>query len=389
MTRRGLLILLGSSALPALSGCAGLPAVGPSASDVVSQSVSASVPQYELVAVTADVAAILNRRPQDSFLSTFGDYRPSLEPRIGVGDTLSITIWEAAAGGLFSAPLMTDRFSTGSKSATIPEQVVARDGAISVPYAGRIRVAGQTIYNVQRLVERALDGQAIQPQALVSVVRPVSNSATVVGEVSTGARVPLSTRGDRLMDVVASAGGTRAPVNEIFIQVMRGSRAARVSMTRVMQDPRENIYVRPDDVITLVREPQRFVAYGATGRNAEVAFESETMSLAEGLAKAGGLLDHRSDPAGIFVIRYETAEIARKLAPNSPLISGQQRVPIVYRLDMTNTASLFVAQRFPLFAKDVLYVSNAPGADLQKVFQIVSALTAPAATGASVYAVTR
>jgi len=238
-------------------------------------------------------------------------------------------------------------------------------------------------------VERALEGKAIQPQALVSVVRPVSNSATVVGEVSTGARVPLSTRGDRLMDVVASAGGTRAPVNEIFIQVMRGPRAARVSMTRVMQDPRENIYVRPDDVITLVREPQRFVAYGATGRNAEVAFETETMSLAEGLAKAGGLLDHRSDPAGVFVVRYETAEIARRLAPNSPLISGHQRVPIVYRLDMTNTASLFVAQRFPLFAKDVLYVSNAPGADLQKVFQILSTLTAPAATGAGVYAVTR
>src|SRR5690606_27875143 len=115
--------------------------------------------------------------------------------------------------------------------------------------------------------------------------------------------------GDRLLDVIATAGGIRAPVNETFVQLSRGGRTVRVAMSRIVGDPRENIFMRPDDVVTLVRDPQKVVLYGATGRNAEAAFEADQMSLAEGLAKAGGLLDHRADPGGVFVLRYEQPAI--------------------------------------------------------------------------------
>ncbi len=368
-----------------VAGCSTLPGNGPDGGDFAARAVVDEVRRYEILDVNPFVVSVLSRRPQDSLLGTFGDYRAPIDPRIGVGDTVAITIWEAAAGGLFSAPLVTDRFTTGSKSATIPEQVVGRDGAITVPFAGRLRVVNQTVDQVQRQIERALDGKAIQPQVLVSVVRPISKSVTVSGEVAGGARIPLTVKGDRLLDVIATAGGIRVPVNETFIQLSRGGRTVRVAMSRVVVDPRENIFMRPDDVVTLVRDQQKVVLYGATGRNAEAAFEADQMSLAEGLAKAGGLLDHRADPAGVFVLRLEKPSVVRKLTPGSPLLQGDSLVPVVYRIDMRDPNGLFLAQSFPLFNRDVLYVSNSPSTELTKVLQVFSTLVAPAAIGAGVY----
>ena len=212
------------------------------------------------------VIDILNRRGRESFAAHFVDHRSSAEPLIGIGDGITVTIWEASAGGLFSAPAIADKFSAGSNSATIPEQIVGRDGAITVPYAGRVQVAGRTTRAVQSVIEQALAGKAIQPQVLVNVVRPISNSVTVGGEaIEHGARVPLSVKGDRLLDVIASAGGVRGPVNETYVELARGRTTARVPLTRVIADPRENIFMQANDVLTLVRDPQTFLAVGATG----------------------------------------------------------------------------------------------------------------------------
>ena len=157
------------------------------------------------------------------------------------------------------------RCPPASKAAQLPEQVVSRDGAISVPYAGRIKVAGRRAQDVQSLIETELAGKAIQPQVIVTVSRPVSQSVTVGGEAVGGARVPLGTQGDRILDVIATAGGVRAPVSETFVRLSRNGRTATVPLTTVVSNPKENIYLRPNDNLTLVRDPQTFLAIGGPG----------------------------------------------------------------------------------------------------------------------------
>jgi polysaccharide export outer membrane protein len=283
--------------------------------------------------------------------------------------------------------LVTDKFTTGSKSATIPPQVVDRDGVITVPYAGPVHVAGHTPREVQAAVEQALEGKAIQPQVLVSVTRSPSNTASVLGEVVVGARVPLSTNGDRILDVLALAGGVKAPVNESFVELTRGDRTARVALTRVVNDHREDIYVRPGDVLTVIRDPQTFIAYGATGRNAEIPFDADGINLSQAVAKAAGLQDSRSDPSGVFVFRFEPESVARRLRPNSPLIQPGKLTPFVYQLNLRDPNSMFVAQTFPIFNRDVVYVSNAPLTDIQKVMEVFNLAVTPAASAASIYSV--
>ena len=382
---RGSIVLLALAF--ALAGCSSLPSDGPTTSDVLQQSrvngEATGASRYEVVDVDANVNTVLRRRPPDGFSSHFGDYKPSSDLRIGVGDYVAVTIWEAGSNGLFSAAMQTSQFSTGAKSSTIPDQAVGRDGSISVPYAGRINVKGLTTENVQNAIERALEGKAIQPQVLVNVSRPISNTVTVTGEVANGARVPLTAKGDRVLDVVATAGGVRAPVNETVIRLSRNGTTVSVPMTRVVGNPRENVYMRPGDVLTLVRDPQFFLAYGATNASQKIPFDADSIALSEALAKVGGLQDYRADPAGVFVFRYEPPQIARALRPDSAL-NGTGWVPVVYRLNMRDPNSFFLAQSFPIFNKDVMFVSNAPITEAEKAFQIFNMVAAPVTTGASI-----
>jgi polysaccharide export outer membrane protein len=134
-----------------------------------------------------------------------------------------------------------------------------------------------------------LEGKAIQPQAVVTITKNYSNTATVGGEVAAGARVPLNPRGDRILDVIASAGGLRVGAHEAFVRLTRRMHTVSVAYNALLANPAENIYVLPGDVITVVRDPQTFTAFGATGRSEKVAFDTAGMTLEEAIAKAGGL----------------------------------------------------------------------------------------------------
>jgi polysaccharide biosynthesis/export protein len=328
--------------------------------------------RFALVDVNSDIVAKMETWRTASLQGTFGRQREFSTDLIGVGDYVQVVIWEAAAGGLFSSPTNTQINGTGSRSVTIPEQVVGKsDGSITVPYAGRIKVAGKTPQRVEQEIVQALTGKAIEPQALVTVTKNVANTVTVIGDVTGGARVPLSARGDRILDAVASAGGTKAPTYETFVTVLRGGTSVRVPMQAIITNPAENIYARPGDVISVTRDPQRFTAVGATGTNAVVNFDAIGISLEQAIAKAGGLNDFRADPTGIFVVRYEQASDYDQLNLTRPDSQTLPQVPVIYRLNMRDPNSFFLASRFPVHNKDILYVSNASSMDLQKVMTIL------------------
>ena len=177
---------------------------------------------------------------------------------------------------------------------------------------------------------------------------------------------------------------SRAPVVDISVVLSRGNRIVRVPMEAVLDDPHEDIFLQPGDVVTLVHDPLTFTVVGATGRNAVVPFEMVRLTLEEALAKAGGILDDRADPAGVFVIRFETPQVAHELpqAQGVPVEAGG--VPTIYQLDMRAPASLFLARSFPMRNKDIVYVSNAPVTDIQKVFQLLNLLVTPAVTGVTI-----
>jgi polysaccharide biosynthesis/export protein len=366
-----------------LSACSTLPTAGPTVHELLRQAVADNRARFAIVDVDNNVVATLLSRPSESLAARFKKYGKPPNPKIGIGDAVAVTIWEAAPGGLFSsAPAAaTAGTATGATAVTIPAQFVGQDGAITVPYAGRIAVAGRTPPEVQASIEQRLADKAIEPQALVNLVSSVSNSVAVSGEVITGARLQLSLKGDRLLDLIAEAGGAKAPVFQTFVRLSRGGVTATIPMATLVSDPAENIYAWPGDVLTLILVPQSFSVLGATGTNAQLNFSAEKMNLAEALAKAGGLIDTRADPAGVFLFRYEPAALVDALkAPNLATGPGGTS-PVVYRLDLSDAHAYFLAQRFPVEDKDIIYVANAQLSELQKFFTLVSTLTGPVLTG--------
>ena len=364
----------------ALAGCSTLPTAGPTAGQVVDQAVKDDQPRFDVVDVDDKVVATLLARQTESFRKRFQKYGKPPAPKIGIGDNGTVTIWEAAGGGLFGSSSIAG-VSPGSRSVTIPEQVVARDGGISVPFADRIPVAGKSQLDVQNTIERRLAEKAIEPQVIVVVTKSVTNAATVSGEVVSGSRIPLSVNGDRLLDLIALAGGAKAPVYETFVRLSREGVTATIPMETLVSDPAENIYAWPGDVLTLVRIPQTFSVFGATGQNVQLSFNAERMTLAEALAKAGGLQDLRADPAGVFLFRFEPPAVVGALKAAPLAIGPGGSSPVVYRLDLSDANSYFFAQRFPVEDKDIIYVANARLNELQKFFNLLNTITGPVITG--------
>ena len=126
---------------------------------------------------------------------------------------------------------------------------------------------------------------------------------------------------------------------------------------------------------------QTYSVLGATGQNAQITFNVERITLAEAIAEAGGLQDLRSDPTGVSLFRFEPPAIVTAL--NTPQLATEpdRSSPVVYRLDMSDANAYFLAQRFTVEDKNVIYVANARLNELQKFFTLLNTLTGPVITG--------
>jgi len=104
-----------------------------------------------------------------------------------------------------------------------------------------------------------LHNRAIEPQVVVSLNQQHSNVVSVLGDVNAPGALALSSSGERLLQVVASAGGPKFEAIESYVTLQRDGRRAKVLLSRIVQDPSENIFVRARDVVSLRvnREPLR------------------------------------------------------------------------------------------------------------------------------------
>lgn len=328
----------------------------------------------ELTGATAQRVFEVDRG--QTFVEAFGDVAP-VGTVIGNGDTIDVSIWEAPPAALFGtvSPLGTGNSGIQmARSAGLPDQMVDETGRVFVPFVGDIRVAGRSPRDVEQEITTRLHGKANHPQVMVRITRNALKNVSVLGDVAGAGRLGITPHGERVLDALANAGGTKQAVTKIVLQITRGGKVATMPLDAVIRDPVQNVRLAPDDVVTALFQPWTFTVLGATGTNAEVPFEATGLTLAQALGRAGGLNDARADLHGVFLFRLENpAALDPALAANAKTTTDG-RVPVIYRLNLSDPAAFFVAQGFRIRDHDVLYVSNAPGADLQKFAQTVANL---------------
>lgn len=360
-----------------LSGCATypdwMPSSGPSREAVQEKGELKGLNGLQLIPVTGEIAhKLAARRKQGLFSDAFGLSTKSGYV-VGSGDVLEVSVWEAPPAMLFGTGSSEARASSGPATTRVtafPEQMVSGDGLINMPFAGHVPVAGSTPQQIEMEITRRLKDKANQPQVLVRVIRNNTANVTVVGEVSSSARVPLTARGERLLDALASAGGVKQPVGKITLQLTRGDQVKAMALDTIIRDPKQNILLQPGDVITALHQPLSFTVLGATTKNEEINFEAQGITLAQALARAGGLQDARADARAVYIFRLEDKKAFNWKTP--PNVTPDGKVPVIYEVNLKDPASFFMAQGFPVDNKDVLYVANAPAAELQKFLNMVA-----------------
>lgn len=364
----GILGLAAIALATALGGCASvLPSAGPESWDIRAHT-QASLP-YALVQVTPAVISILaHNAPR--LTTAFGDHSPPKDIRFGIGDVVGVTIFEAAAGGLF---IPSEAGVRPGNFVSLPNQQVDSKGNISVPYAGSIHAKGRTQVEVQQAIVNALKSRAIQPQVVVTLIEQRATLISVLGDVNSPNRFPVNHAGERILDAIAQAGGPKSPGQDEWVMLDRNGHRAVTPFGALVWEPRNNIYIRPEDTIYLYKESQTFLAFGATalqaggqtGGQGLFSFDFWRMSLAEALGKIGGLSDGAADPTAVFLFRGEPREVAKQLGIDCSHFQGPI-IPVVYNLNLHDPSGFFLAREFEMRNKDVIYLANAPTVEASK-----------------------
>lgn len=372
-------VLIPIVSIALLSGCAVLDtSVGPSKSRIANIERDGTLEGVRVIDVTDHVARQIHTQEiRTSFASDLPP-APPIGQWVGKGDVLSVLIWEAPPAALFGGTSLGSTTALGVANTTaLPEMQVGPTGDITVPYAGRIHVEGSTLPEIEREIVRRLAGKAHMPQVTVRLAQNASSQVTVVGEVATNALMPLTPKGERLLDAIARAGGTKQPVDKVVIQLTRGTHVESMPLSEVIANPRENVPLQAGDIVTAVFQPFSFTALGAAGRNQEVSFEARGITLSQALGRVVGLEDRRADPKGVFLFRWADP----RSIPGGTMGAVQDeqgRVPVIYRINMKDPATYFAMQNFEMKDRDVLYVSNSPIAEFQRFFGIIASTLLPA-----------
>ncbi len=374
-----------------------MPAAAPTATEVENVATNALNEIIVLDIDDAVISALASVRPE-GFAGRFSSKAPPADLRIAVGDTLQISMIEESPG-LFNggAGAASNSQTGGSMGATTFLPVtVGHDGMISVPFAGSLSAAGLTVEALRAQIERKMADKAINPQVQVVLQGAElgangagvgANSATVGGEVNRAGVVPLRPSGSRLLDVIAEAGGAHYPAYETTVRLTRKSREAAVSLQRVVDRPEENIFIYPGDNIYISREPSTFTILGASMKVGRYNFGSDSLNLAEAVAEGGGFVDAASDPAGVFIFRYEPRKFVNSLHAETE-VSEVDPTPVIYRLNLREGGGYFHAKQFTMRDKDIVLVANSDGAQLLKFVNLLQGITGTvqnvAATGLTI-----
>ncbi len=356
------------AALAVISSC-GLPQVGPSKRQVFSGSVLKEGDAF-VISVNDRVTRATAVTPALGFSQAFINAGELGSDTINPGDVLGITVYENVDDPLLGVE--------GSPATVLEEVQVDGKGFIFIPYAGRIRAAGNTPDAIRRLITNKLGEQTPDPQ--VEVRRAAGDGATVsvAGSIGAAGVYAIERPTRTLATMLARAGGVTVGPEIAQVTVQRGHMSDTIWFEDLYRDPHLDIALRGGDQILVEEDTRSFTALGATGGQALVPFESQSLSALEGIAQVGGLNAGTADPTGVFVFRNEPEGIANEVLGRDDLIGAQR---VVYVLDLTQPNGMFMARDFVIRDGDTLYVTEAPFTQWAKV---ITAVTGTASTVGSI-----
>ncbi|MFK7835362.1 MAG: polysaccharide biosynthesis/export family protein [Sulfitobacter sp.] len=355
------------TALAVITSC-GLPQVGPNKRQIYAGSVQKEGDAF-VVAVNDRVTRATAVVPALGFSDAFKNAATLGSDTIRPGDVLGITVYENVDDPLLGVE--------GSPATALEEVQVDGSGFIFIPYAGRIKASGNSPDAIRRIITNKLGEQTPDPQVEVRRAAGDGSTVSLIGSIGAQGVYAIERPTRQLGSMLAQAGGVTIEPEIAQITVIRGNQRGKIWLEDLYEHPELDIALRAGDRILVEEDTRSFTALGATGGQAQVPFESQTLSALEGIAQVGGLNASTADPTGVFVFRNEPAEVAGQVLGRSDL-QGAQRM--VYVLNLTQPNGMFMARDFVIRDGDTIYVTEAPFTQWNKVISAITG-TATSASG--------
>jgi len=274
---------------------------------------------------------------------------------VAPGDVLKVRIFEPYEGSVFP--------TIQRPGADLGVQRVTENGTINVPYAGTVAVAGLDLTQIEQRIADRLKGKAQDPQVIVEFVADRTHTVMISGDVRNPGRISILDGVRSVLDAINRAGGpnysmTTPSANQVEVIVRRHG---EVILTAQFSDllAGADIPIQKNDEIVLRHNAKTFTVLGAVTKAGNVDLSRANVSLLEALGMVGGLSDERANKTGVFVFRLGDIQ-------NNPGARAR-----VFRLDLGQPVSIFVAQQFGVQSRDVVYVTNAPLYEYNKILSAV------------------
>lgn len=337
----------------------GLPRSGPNKREIFEGSVQRQGNAY-IVSVNDRVVQATREAPNPGFDALFANAGSLSTDIIRPGDRLLVTIYENVEQGLLAA---------AGVPSTLTELQVDQTGHIFIPYAGRIRAAGNTPEGLRQIITRKLDAQTPDPQVIVSRAAGDGSTVSIVGTAGAQGVLPIEASSATLTRMIAKAGGVTTDPESTRVTVIRGNRRGSVFLSDLYNANVKDIALRPGDRILIEEDTRRFTALGATGGQSLVEFPKPTMNAIEAIAYLGGLNSNLADPTGIFIFRDESPEYANRVLGRSDFQTPKR---FAYVLDLTEPNGVFLARDFQIRDGDTIYVTEAPYVQWTKTLSVLT-----------------
>jgi polysaccharide export outer membrane protein len=355
---------LAAGLILSLGACA-LPRSGPDYSEL-----TAPAPQdlqFDVVRVNPAVVAATRIDERSGFAISFTEARAENTATVAPGDVMAITVWENIDQGLLNPQ--------GIGATPLPHVKVDEKGFIFVPYVGLIRATGRTLSQLRETIRTRLAEKTLNPQVDVFPVNGQGRVVSVQGRIRAPGLYPIERPTERLLAMLAGAGGVTEDPEVIRLKLRRGAVTGEIWVQDLYDNPVNDVALRSGDALIAERDRRIFTALGAVGRPSMVPFPVRDLSAERAMGAVGGLLDASADPTGVFVFRNEHAGIAAKFLPGAASQSGTRNPRrVVYLLDLTKPGGLFLAREFIMRDGEALYVTSAPFTKWMKILQSVAPL---------------